>query len=222
MTFSIVYAWSEHYVLPISHDEVVHGKGSLLRKMPGDRWQQLANLRAYLGLHVGPPRASSCCSWAPRSARSRSGPRPASSTGGCSTTPSTAACSRWCATSTAVYRETPALWASDSDPAAFQWIDANDAGAQHLLLRPPRPDGAPDLVCVTNFAAQPHERLPARPARRPAPGTRSSTPTRSPTPAPGVGNLGSVTAVEGEHAGFPAHADIRVPPLATVWFRKRD
>jgi 1,4-alpha-glucan branching enzyme len=70
MTFSMVYAYSENYLLPISHDEVVHGKGSLLRKMPGDRWQQLANLRAYLAFMWAHP-ASSCCSWGRSSRRSR-------------------------------------------------------------------------------------------------------------------------------------------------------
>ena len=119
-----------------------------------------------------------------------------------------------------VYRETPALWASDADPATFQWIDANDA-PRNTFSSVRRSPGSPDLVCVTNFAAQPHEgyrlALPSTGTWDEVLNTDAESYTGS-----GVGNLGSITAAEGEHAGFPAHADIRVPPLATVWFRKRD
>ena len=220
MTFSLMYAYSENFVLPISHDEVVHGKGSLLRKMPGDRWQQLANLRALPRLHVGAPRQAAAVHGLASSARSPSGPRAASSTGGCSTTPTTAACSTLVRDLNRVYRDDPgAVVAATPTRAGFEWIDANDAGRQRVLASCAGADDGSVLACVANFSAVPHEgyRL-GLPLRRAA-GTRCSTPTPELYGGRGVGNLGAVEADGRPGTAARPRRRVRVPPLGTVWLR---
>nr|WP_307807928.1 1,4-alpha-glucan branching protein GlgB [Nocardioides sp. SYSU D00778] len=219
MTFSLVYAFAENYVLPISHDEVVHGKGSLLRKMPGDRWQQLANLRAYLAYmwaHPGKQLLFMGCELGQESewAESRE------LDWWLLEHPEHAGVHAMVRDMNAAYKATGALWGRDNDPEGFQWIDANDAGRNTFsFVR--RAHGEPDLVCVSNFAGTPHEGyrlgLPSAGTWTEILNTDADVYHGS-----GVGNLGSIRAVDGEHHGQPAHADIVVPPLATVWFRAAD
>lgn len=218
MTFSLVYAFSENYVLPLSHDEVVHGKGSLLRKMPGDRWQQLANLRAYLAFmwaHPGKQLLFMGCELGQESewAESRE------LDWWLLDHPEHRGVSDLVRDLNAAYVGSPAVWSQDADPAGFAWIDANDAG-HNVFSFVRRGPGAPDVVCVSNFAAVPHPDyrigLPAAGEWEEILNTDAEAYTGS-----GVGNLGAVTAVEGEWSGQPAHATIAVPPLATVWLRRR-
>ncbi|WP_436836699.1 1,4-alpha-glucan branching protein GlgB [Microbacterium oryzae] len=217
MTFSLVYAWSENYVLPLSHDEVVHGKGSLLRKMPGDRWRQLATLRAYYGFMWAHPGKQMIfmgsefgqdAEWAesreldwwlldhPEHEGLRSAVRDINTR----------------------YRESPAIWRSDGDPASFQWVQGDDA-AGNVFAWVRRSDGE-ELLSATNFAAAPHHgyRLGF-----PAPGEWEECLNTDAEAygGSGVGNMGGVTAVAGEHHGWPAYADVTLPPLATVWFRRQ-
>ena len=219
LTFSLVYAWSENYVLPLSHDEVVHGKGSLLRKMPGDRWQQLANLRAYLAFMWAHP-GKQLLFMGSEMGQESEWAESRELDWWLLDHPEHRGMSDLVRDLNKAYVASPALWSRDSDPGGFQWIDANDAGRNLFSWVRRGSDGAPDVVCVANFAAVPHADLrlgmPAAGEWDEIVNTDAEAYTGS-----GVGNLGSVTAVEGEWSGQPAHATVVVPPLATVWFRHR-
>jgi 1,4-alpha-glucan branching enzyme len=216
MTFSLVYAFSENYVLPISHDEVVHGKGSLLRKMPGDRWQQLANVRAFLSFqwaHPGKQLVFMGTEFAQESewAESRE------LDWWLLEHPEHEGVRRLVRDLNAVYVGTPALWTQDTEPSGFAWLDANDANHNVFAFVRWGTDGSP-LVCVTNFAAIPHEgyRLGLPKAGEWAEVINTDAEAYG---GSGVGNLGTVTAHEEPYDGKPASATLRLPPLGTLWLR---
>ena len=219
VTFSMMYAWSENFVLPVSHDEVVHGKGSLLRKMPGDRWQQLANLRAYLAYmwsHPGKQLVFMGAEFAQESewADGRS-------------------LDWWLLDQPAhfgvhalvkdlnsVYRAHPALWELDHVAEGFTWIDANDAaGNTFSFLRSGSagPDGVRQtLASITNFSGGPHNAyrlgLPHAGQWNEILNTDAEGYGGS-----GVGNLGSVVAEAVPWHGQPYSALLTLPPLGAVW-----
>ncbi|WP_121256331.1 1,4-alpha-glucan branching protein GlgB [Nocardioides ferulae] len=222
MTFSMVYAWSENYMLPISHDEVVHGKGSLLRKMPGDRWQQLANLRAYLGFMWAHP-GKQLLFMGSEFGQESEWAEARELDWWLLDHPEHRGVQSLVRDLNTVYAGSPAMWEKDTDPGGFTWIDGNDAGRNvfSFVRRGDAGDSSGEVVCVSNFSATPHHGyrlgLPAAGVWDEVVNTDAEAYTGS-----GVGNFGAITAVEGEHSGQPAYADIVVPPLATVWFRRRD
>jgi 1,4-alpha-glucan branching enzyme len=221
MTFSMVYAYSENYVLPISHDEVVHGKGSLLSKMPGDRWQQLANLRAllaYMWAHPGKQLLFMGSEFGQESEWSEA----RSLDWWLLDNPDHAGVSRLVRDLNAVYRETPALFTRDTDPAGFAWIDANDSGGNvfsFVRSGGTGESGGDSLVaCIANFSGGPHENyrigLPRAGRWSEVVNTDADSYAGS-----GVGNLGAVHTDEVMHHGLPQSALLRVPPLGTLWLR---
>ena len=214
MTFSMVYAYSENYVLPISHDEVVHGKGSLLRKMPGDRWQQLANVRAYLAFmwaHPGKQLLFMGCEFAQESEWSEG----RSLDWWLLDLPDHRGVALLVKELNDVYRATSALWSLDTETAGFAWIDANDASGNVFSFLRFGADGSA-VACIANFAGQPHEgyRLGLPWAGRWTEVVNTDAEAFS---GSGVGNGGAVDAVGQSWHGQPAATVLRVPPLATVW-----
>jgi len=214
LTFALMYAFSENYMLPISHDEVVHGKGSLYGKMPGDAWRRLANVRAYLAFmwaHPGKQLLFMGCELAQESEWSHQ----RSIAWEALEDPGHAGVQRLVRDLNAVAGRQPALWQLDSEPRGFEWISANDVDDNAVSFIRRSADGRP-IVCLCNFSPVPRHEfrvgLPQAGAWAEVLNTDSELYGGS-----NVGNLGMIAAEEITWDGQPASARVTLPPLATVW-----
>jgi 1,4-alpha-glucan branching enzyme len=216
MTFATIYAWSENYILPISHDEVVHGKGSLAGKMPGDQWQKLANTRALLGF-MWAFTGKQLLFMGSEMGDMREWSEERGLDWGLLQDPAFGGVKGLVKDLNRIYRETPALWTQDTSPSGFRWITSEDSQHNTFSFVRFAPDGGV-LACVVNFAAVPFEGyrigLPKTGAWHEVVNTDSELYGGS-----GVGNLGEVTAEPLPWHGFNASASLRVPPLGAVWLR---
>jgi 1,4-alpha-glucan branching enzyme len=214
ITFSFQYAFSENFILPISHDEVVHGKGSLLQKMPGDHWQKLANLRAYLAFMWGHPGKQLLFM-----GQEFGQPSEWNSERGLDwwilDQPVHQGLQNMVRQLNLTYRDTPALWERDGDPAGFQWIDGADNGRNVVSFV--RYDNAGNAVAVfANFAGHPHGEFHTG---LPFAGTWTEifNSDAEQFGGSGVGNFGSVEAVAERWSHLPASATFTLPPLGVVF-----
>jgi 1,4-alpha-glucan branching enzyme len=216
MTFSMVYAYSENYVLPISHDEVVHGKRSLVSKVPGDWWQQRATVRALLAFMWSFP-GKQLLFMGSELADGQEWSEERGLDWGLLNDPAHAGVARLVADLNTVYRRESALWSRDTSPDGFRWTVGDDS--HHNLFVFERVGSSGEIVvCAANFSAMPHEHyrvgLPQAGRWEEMINTDAESYGGS-----GVGNLGSFTAEEVPWHGRPASAGIRIPPLGALWLR---
>ncbi|MEU4491827.1 1,4-alpha-glucan branching enzyme [Streptomyces purpurascens] len=222
MTFSMVYAYSENYVLPISHDEVVHGKRSLVSKMPGDWWQQRAGHRAYLGFmwaHPGKQLLFMGQEFAQGAEWSEAhGPDWWLLDPGYGAEPDHRGVRDLVRDLNTVYRATPALWRLDTDPAGFEWVVGDAADDNVLAFLRLDPEGTP-ILAVSNFApvARQDYRLGVPedvPAWHEAVNTDAARYGGS-----DITNPDPVKPEAQPWHGRPASIRLTLPPLSTVWLR---
>ncbi len=215
LTFSLMYAFSENFILPLSHDEVVHGKGSLYSKMAGDHGQKLANLRAlyaYMWAHPGKNLLFMGSEFAQEAEWSydrsldwhlleQSGH---------------AGIQALVRDLNGIYRDEPALWELDSDPSGFYWLEPNDADANVLAFARASKGAKRVLVFAANFSPVPRPGyrlgLPHAGRWREAINTDSTFYGGS-----DQGNWGTVEAEPVPWHGQPVSAEVTLPPLGAIW-----
>jgi 1,4-alpha-glucan branching enzyme len=217
MTFSLIYAFNENFVLPLSHDEVVYGKGSLIGKLPGDAWRQFAGLRAlygYMWAHPGKKLLFMGGEFGQRREWTHEGELEWWVTD----LPEHAGLQRWVADLNRAYRDAPALWQIDFSHEGFEWIDANDAeNSVFTFLRKPR--GNRPLVAVAcNLTPVPRANYVIGVPR----GGRWKEFLNSDAKqygGTGWGNMGGVDAAPVSAHGRPYSITVSLPPLSTLFFQ---
>ncbi|HVB76712.1 MAG TPA: 1,4-alpha-glucan branching protein GlgB [Candidatus Nitrosotalea sp.] len=214
LTFRSIYAFSENFVLPLSHDEVVHGKGSLINKMPGDAWQKFANLRLLFALMYTSP-GKKLVFMGAELAQWREWAHEAELDWALAEQPLHAGIGRWLADLNRLYRSEPALGRSDFDPAGFSWADADDS-LQSVLTFARRGGGRQVLVAL-NFTPLPRYGYRIGVSH----GGRWSELLNSDSEhygGSGLGNLGFAQAVSQSWHGQEFSIEVNLPPLAAVVF----
>ncbi|MDW4498947.1 1,4-alpha-glucan branching protein GlgB [Sulfitobacter sp. D35] len=216
LTFGLHYAFSENFVLPISHDEVVHGKGSMLNKMPGNGEEKFANLRAYYGFmwgHPGKKLLFMGCEFAQGAEWNHD----ASLDWHLLERREHAGLQALVRDLNTLYRKTPALHRLDSKPEGFEWIEENAADESILVWLRKSDNGAPPVLVVSNFT--PVERSDRR-IGVPEAG-RWAERLNTDAASYGGGNRGNMGGVDSEEvaaAGRPHSIRITLPPLSTLFF----
>jgi len=218
LTFSLMYAFSENFVLPISHDEVVHGKGSLWTRMPGDAWNKAANIRALLAFMWAHP-GKQLLFQGQEFGQEREWSESRSLDWHLLEEPLHAGIKAMVGDLNRAYKSLPALWTMDVTPDGFSWIDANDASGNVLsfLRNGVDADGNPTVMaCIANFSGTPKPDyrvgLPFAGRWREVLNTDAQ-----PYGGSGVGNLGAVEADQQVWHGRPASAVLQLPPSGVLW-----
>jgi 1,4-alpha-glucan branching enzyme len=216
LTFSLMYAFSENFILPLSHDEVVHGKGSLYGKMAGgDRWQKLANLRAlyaYMWAHPG----KKLLFMGGELAQEAEWSHERSLDWHLLEQPEHAGVQSLVRDLNRAYRDEPALWEVDSDPSGFWWLEPNDADNNVLAFARASRDGSRVIVFAANLSPVPRHGyrlgLPRSQRWRELVNTDSTFYGGS-----DVGNLGGVEPEPIPWHDQPFSAEVTLPPLGAIW-----
>ncbi|MGQ0678049.1 MAG: 1,4-alpha-glucan branching protein GlgB [Actinomycetota bacterium] len=217
LTFRMLYAFNENFVLPLSHDEVVHGKGSLIGRMPGDEWQRFANLRLLLGYMFGQP-GKKLLFMGNEFGQTSEWNHDGSLDWHLLQYPVHCGVRRWVADLNRIYSQEPALHELDCDPEGFDWLAADDKESSVISFARSGKGTSGKIVVALNFTPAP------RTSYRigvPHPGEWLEIANSDATvyEGSGVGNLGRVMAEDVPSHGRPWSVNLTLPPLGCLFLK---